>query len=327
MVLTYGKLATISLRLLTPGYLHLPKNSIEDKSGLTRRAYFNGNWVYFDYPHAYYGVLAIMVMLVGVILPPLLLFSYPVLPQVMAKCSSKLTNMMNRFYNKRAIFHLLSIFQGHYKAKYYFYAGMWFVYRLVIYCNDAFNTEYYTVYFVQILCGVIFLLLHALMQPCQDRRHFVIDCLLFTNIVVLSCLAHLGSRTGEQPGVHPDDYVVPIAILLILPYAFFFGVLVYRIVQKLRGKFCNKIGEQQHLLHGSSPSQWTQKDESIPSLIHSGSDDDDGNEWLREGFLDSESYPETPSDGEGQGSKEDYTPLVSSVTVEAQPVQPRKVLN
>lgn len=309
LVLTYGKLANISLHLLTPSYLNFPKNSSDDESALstslTRRAYFNGNWVYFETPHAYYGVLAILVMLVGVILPPLFLFSYPVLPQLMAKCSSHLTNMLNRFYNKRAIFHLLSIFQGHYKAKYYFYAGMWFVYRFVIYCNDAFNTEYYTVYFVQILCGVIFLLLHALMQPCQDKRHFVIDCLLFTNIVVLSCLAQLGGHTGAQPGVQPGVYVAAIAILLILPYAFFFGVLVYRIVRKMQGKFCKKNREQRHLL---SPSQQTRKD-------------DNGGEWMREGLIDSESYPQTPSDGKGQGSKEDYTPLVSSVTVEALPVQ------
>ena len=97
----------------------------------------------------------------------------------MAKCNSKLANMLNRFYTKRAVFHLLNIFQGHYRVKYYFYAGMWFIYRLVIYINDAFNVEYYTVYFVQILCGVTFQLLHALIQPCQDYKHFVIDCLLF----------------------------------------------------------------------------------------------------------------------------------------------------
>ena len=94
--------------------------------------------------HIYYGVLAIVVMLAGVILPLLFLFSYPVLPQVMAKCNSKLANRLNRFYTKRAVFHLLNIFQGHYRVKYYFYAGMWFIYCLVIYINDAFNLEYYT---------------------------------------------------------------------------------------------------------------------------------------------------------------------------------------
>ena len=325
LVLTYGKLATISLHILTPGHLNLPVGSTDDKGGLTR-AYFNGNWIYFDHPHAYYGVLAIVVMLAGVILPPLFLFSYPVLPQVMAKCSSKLANKLNRFYNRRPVFHLLSIFQGHYKAKYYFYAGMWFIYRLALYFNDAFNTEYYTVYFVQILCGVTFLLLHALMQPCRDKRHFVIDCLLFTNIVVLSCLAQLGGHIGEQPGLQPEYYVAAIAILLILPYAFFFGVLIYRIVSKVRGKLCNKDGERQDLL-GSSSSQRRHRDGSISYLVHAGGDDD-GDEWLREGLIDSQLHPETSSDGKGrQCSKQDDTPLVSSVTVEALPVHPRRIHN
>ena len=326
LVLTYGKLATISLHILTPGYLNVPQNSISDKSGLTR-AYFNGNWVYFEVPHAYYGVLAIVVMLAGVILPPLFLFSYPVLPQVMAKCNSKLANRLNRFYTKRAVFHLLNIFQGHYRVKYYFYAGMWFIYRLVIYINDAFNVEYYTVYFVQILCGVAFLLVHAIMQPCQDKKHFVIDCLLFANIVVLSCLAQLGGHTEDQRGLPPGFYVVAIAILLILPYAFFFSVLVYRIVRKVQGRFCNKDGEQRHLL-GSSPSQQRRR-ESIPSPVHAcGNDDDDDDvEWLREGLFDSQSYPEVSSDDKGQKAAQSDIPLISSVTVEALPVQSRMTQN
>ncbi len=231
----------------------------------------------------YYGVLAIVVMLAGVILPPLFLFSYPVLPQVMAKCNSKLANRLNRFYTKRAVFHLLNIFKGHYRVKYYFYAGMWFIYRLVIYINDTFNVEYYTVYFVQILCGVTFLLLHALIQPCQDKRLFVIDCLL-------SCLAQLGCNREEHAGLQPNFYVSAIAILLILPFVFFFGILVYRIVCKVQGRFCNKDGEQRHLL-GSSPWPSQQRHrESIPSLVHACSDyDDNGSEWLREGLFDSQS--------------------------------------
>ena len=140
LVLTYGKLATISLHILTPGPLNLPTGNNTIKTGLIR-AYFNGNWIFFGYPHAYFGVLAIAMMLIGVILPPLFLFSYPVLPQVATKCSTRLGDKLNRFYNRRFVFHLLNIFQGHYKARYHFYAGMWFVYRLFIYFNDAFNIE------------------------------------------------------------------------------------------------------------------------------------------------------------------------------------------
>ncbi|MDA8002869.1 MAG: hypothetical protein MPL62_16420, partial [Alphaproteobacteria bacterium] len=271
MVLTYGKLATISLHILTPGPLNMPTGNNAFKTGLIR-AYFNGNWIFFGYPHAYFGVLAIAMMLIGVILPPLFLFSYPVLPQVATKCSSRLGDKLNRFYNRRFVFHLLNIFQGHYKARYHFYAGMWFVYRLFIYFNDAFNIEYYLLYFVQILCGVSFLLIHALMQPCQQKKHFVIDCLLFTNIIVLSCLAHLGGHTNVQPGLYPGLYVAAIAILLIVPYIFFFGVIAYRIVQKVRERFCNKgrgQGERRRLL-GSGSSQQTSDNESIPTLVRAG---------------------------------------------------------
>ena len=87
----------------------------------------------------------------------------------------------------------------------------------------------------------------------------------------------------------PGFYVVAVAILLILPYAFFFGVLVYRIVRKVQGRFCNKDGEQRHLL-SSSPSQQRRR-ESTPSLVHACDNGDDDNvEWLREGLFDSQSY-------------------------------------
>ena len=98
---------------------------------------------------------------------------------------------------------------------------------------------------------------------------------------------------------------------------------MYRIVCKVQGRFCNKDGEQRHLL-GSSPSQQTNR-ESKPSLVHACSDDDDnGSEWLREGLFDFQSYPEVPSEAKGQKSTQGEIPLVSSVTVEALPVQSGK---
>ena len=50
-------------------------------------------------------------------------------------------------------------------------------------------------------------------------------------------------------------------------------------------------------------------------------DDDDDVEWLREGLFDSQSYPEVSSDDKGQKAAQSDIPLVSSVTVEALPVQ------
>ena len=139
-----------------------------------------------------------------------------------------------------------------------------------------------------------------------------------------------------QPGLNPGLYVAAIAILLIVPYIFFFGVLTYRIVQKVRERFCNKEkgqGERRHLL-SSGPSQQTSDNESIPSLVHAGGGDDDddsvGGGWFREGLNDSAPYSKPSDHGDkGQGSEQDGAPLVSSVTVEVGPVhaQPRWIHN
>ena len=232
LVLTYGKLAYISLSILTPVTLNVPQHSNYTchKTDM-RRSYYHGDWVYFGSDgHVYLGLLAVAVVMIFIVFPPMFLMSYPILPRLVKKCSTKAGNRLERFYRRRAVLYLLDIFQAHYHKKVVFFAGMWFVYRLVLYINDAFNPLTSLVVAVQILSGIIFLLVHFILQPYKSKLYNVIDVLFFVIIATISTIIIYSQASTVAPKAILG---VVIYILLSLPYLYFTVYIGYKVVYQV----------------------------------------------------------------------------------------------
>ena len=297
LVLTYGKLAYISLSILTPITLSVPDSSNHTITPLLslHRAYYHGDWVYFgDQYHVYFGLLAIAVVIVFVILPPLFLMSYPVLPRVVSKCSNKVGTRLNNLYRRRTVFYLLDIFQAHYHKELLFFAGVWFVYRLVLYINDAFNPDVSSTLTIQVLCGVVFHLFHSILQPYKRRLYNIIDSLFFVNIIAISTVLLYSQST-----VIPKEILEAILyILLSLPYLYFLVFIGYKVVRQVFtwcGVCRGGDGEQARL----NREEGNREDyESIQ-----GSHGDGENEWVREELIYDDYDDDIESQMETSGQK------------------------
>ena len=278
LVLTYGKLAYISLSILTPITLSVPVGSNHTTTPLLSlyRAYYHGDWVYFGGQyHVYFGLLAIAVVIVFIILPPLFLMSYPVLPRVVSKCSNKVGSRLNNLYRRRTVFYLLDIFQAHYHKELMFFAGVWFVYRLVLYINDAFNEDVSLTLTTQVLCGAVFQLLHSILQPYKRRVYNIIDSLFFVNIIAISTV--LLYSQFESTVIPKDILEAILYILLSLPYMYFLVFVGYKVVRQVFTwcRLCRGGDGEQARLNREEGNQ-----EDYESIQGSGE-----NEWVREELI------------------------------------------
>ena len=293
LVLTYGDLVSVSFYLLSPVILNVPYNisTPSDIPGGPWRSLYNGNYAYFGYPHYWFGLTALFMVICFGFLPPLFLMSYPVLPRLLSRCSIRLGDKVEGWYQKRAVHHLLELFQGHYKDNRRFFAGMWFFYRLVLHANDAFSLCS-SGFSVQILISIAFLLLHSILQPYKEAKYNAIDSLLFANIALLSTLALWANDIQGSEGI--NSFTVALAIFLILPYLYFICVIMYRIANKVYGECCCRgqdPGERQPLLNATTATLrslvGSKSSRSVRLASDSDSDsgdedDDDDGLWKRD---------------------------------------------
>ena len=278
LVLTYSDLVSISFNLLSPVTLNVAHNisNVNDIPGGPRRSFYNGDYAYFEHPHYWFGIAALLMMVSFGFLPPLFLMSYPVLPRVLRKCNVRLGDKVEGWYQKRAVHHILELFQGHYKDNRRFFAGMWFFYRLVLHANDAFSLCSNS-FSVQILISIVFLLVHSILQPYKEAKYNALDSLLFANIALLSTLA-LWANDGKGS---EGTFTIALAIFLVLPYLYFVCVIMYRVANKVYGQFCSKgrdPGERQPLLNAASAALTSFVGSRNNSSLHLANDSDSGNE-------------------------------------------------
>ena len=258
LILTYGNLLMVSFFILAPVQLSVPHgHDPNDIEGGSLRSLYNGDFAYFGFPHYLYGTGAILVVGIIGVIPPLFLMSYPWLPQFLkwcnkCKCSLVLGKKMEGWYEKRFAHHFLEMFQGHYKSSHRYFAGMWLVYRLILHAINVFTPDCATSFTFQIIFGVIFLLLHSILQPNKERKHNVLDSLFLANIILLSTLGLVfWSSNGQDSDT--NAITAAMAIFLILPHLYFLAVVIIYIIYIWR--YCRKEQDphdQQPLLNFGS---------------------------------------------------------------------------
>ena len=255
LILTYGDLVSVSFFLLTPVQLqvqHGTNDANDIEGGSWRSLYHGDDLAYFGYPHYLYGTGAIIAVVLLGFLPPLFLMSYPWLPQLLRKkCSKRLGDKVEGWYQKRVVHHFLDLFQGQFKDNHRYFAGMWLVYRLILHANDAFTPDCRTSFAIQISFSIVFLLLHSILQPNRKTKYHILDSLFFADIALLSTL---GLVFWSSNGQDSDTNAITafLAIFLALPHLYFFCVVIYRIANWIYGRPCCRgqdAGERQPLLN------------------------------------------------------------------------------
>ena len=194
-VLQYTRLAHVTLLVLAPAFLFLSKTSVK-RSVL----WFDGNVNYFSSQHLPYAFPVLICSTVYLLVPPLLLLAYPALPQLLVRCnlsSKRPFSYIVKALTRGSCVAYFDVFQGPYKPHFRFFAGLFFIFRILFLIPHAVGPNNTDMFTFGIFITLIFVLITTLCQPyeyrggdnttkkavCWQNR---IDVLIFGNLALIS---------------------------------------------------------------------------------------------------------------------------------------------
>lgn len=229
IVLSYSKLALVSYSLLFPIPLYNASGVIVNGS----RWYHDAKIELFGPQHLPYGILAIAILMLFVIAPPLLLILYPF------KWFRRLLHKMK--LNYPGIDAFMDSFQGCYRdgtdknsRDFRYFAALYFVLRLLF-----ISTRLFTIYYLQIdIIVLIFVsatILFSFSRPYKKNMYNIVDvcflCLLSAQFFLYSVFKSLTAFTRSSIGSQlPNVLAILIILLGLLPLVYFITLVVAQLV-------------------------------------------------------------------------------------------------
>lgn len=227
LLLSYTKFSLSSAYILS--YRWLLNETGNEVS--TARVYFAGHLSYSsrDYLIPYF-LPACLIFITIALLTPLLLLDYPL--RGIEWALSKVKRLW-RFYPREKIHVLLHTFQGCYKEKMKFFAGLYFLFRLTI-CLGYLAIDTWLDQFImqQIACFIMVMLL-AICQPYNEENKIFnyVDTLIFLNLAAINVLSlYLLDFTRYNPNFSQSVSAFAIQyILLYLPLIYMICYVMWSI--------------------------------------------------------------------------------------------------
>ncbi len=230
LIVSYAQCAKVSFQLLTRIQL-MGQGAVGVKSVV----FLSGTTEFFSTGHLPYAIPAILVLVIFGTLPPILLLAYPAFLKIVAfprveKVYLRLS--CNRIRPLQTLKPILDSFQGCFKDSFRFFAGLYFVYRLLLAAAFAFSTNAVEFYVSLEVIVVIMLALHAIMQPYIRRFYNVVDTIIFANLAVINGISLYDYYWAQYQSTHRDNLVTTSSIQVVLIYIPIFYI-AFLVVLKL----------------------------------------------------------------------------------------------
>ena len=218
ILLSYTKFSLTSSLMVTPTHL----TTLSGKRGTPMYFYYAGNEAFSDPGNILHYILpATLVFVTFVAIPPLLLLDYPLrwLERVL-----RLSPLLWRLYPSGKIHILLDAFQGCYKDRYRWFAGLYFIFRLLINVTNALTEDLKQLFMQGFFCSV-FALLVFICKPYRNQFYLLnyFDGFIFVNLAIINQITlylYADTRRGANPSV----------LLFSVQYILVFLPLVYMLV-------------------------------------------------------------------------------------------------
>ena len=236
LVMCYARTTTSTLQLLTPTWLH-----DEGPKALEVVVYYYGEVKYFHGIHLKYAIPALFALIFMTLLPPLILLLYPLCYKVLALFrlqESKLTRIICRVIPLEKFKPFFDSFQGTFKDNHRYFAGLYFVYRLVpliIYTVTS-KIDFFFYFEIQL---ILMLVVHAYAQPHKEKRHNRLDLYILTIFLILNSITSYNYQwTVNQLDARK---IIPVfsTIQIILAYSPLAIMILYFFVT-LKSRTCIK---------------------------------------------------------------------------------------
>ena len=189
LVICYAQSTKVSLFILTPGHIHWI-GLVKDHKRSTV-VYYEGDMPFMRTQHLKYAIPAIFFLITFTIIPPLLLMVYPLCYKLFALLKLEETSFSHflcMVVPLEKLKPLFDSFQGSFKDKYRFFAGLFFVYRLsalTLYAVTDSLTLFYTLLEIQL---IVTLTLHAVIKPYKLHLHNMVDIILLGLLALINAM-------------------------------------------------------------------------------------------------------------------------------------------
>ena len=200
-VLQYTRLAQLTLLVFAPAFLFRSKTRV-----LRAVLWFDGNIDYFSLQHFPYAFPILICSTVYLLFPPVLLLTYPALPQFLVRCNLSTRRPFSyviKALTRGSCLACFDMFQGSYKPRFRFFAGLFFIFRIIFLIPHAFGSNDSDMFTFDIFISLIFALVITVCQPyeckggddsdgtksgvCWQNR---IDVLMFGNLALITLLKY-----------------------------------------------------------------------------------------------------------------------------------------
>ena len=211
LLLSYTKFTLVTFTLLKPAYLSGPGGK-----HYSIVVNLDGTLEYFSHGHLPYAIPAILVLIFIVLLPLAILAMYP---RMCTWLEIHIHKMMSFFDS----------LNGAFKLNCYYFALLYFVYRLILVAIFSFTPEVQQQYVLQQTLSIAILVFHVMKQPYRENMHNIVDlCLLalIPTIIGISSFQLFNVTTSNT--INKVAMAVQI-LLLYLPLIYLASIMVYKL--------------------------------------------------------------------------------------------------
>ena len=226
LILCYSQCTKVSLLILTPTTLYT-----KGPVAIRHVSFYDGSLTFLRGSHLIYAIPAIVSAVTLIMLPPLLFFIYPLCYKVF-----KIFRIQESSFSRIACTVIplekfkpfFDSFQGSFKDEYRYFAGLYFLYRLIALMSFVLVHELSSFYnAVQILL-VLMLLLHAWVQPYKQKVHNYLDACIFALLALINHLTQYNySKTQESGQDINNTFFMITSIQVALAYLPLIYVVLY----------------------------------------------------------------------------------------------------
>ena len=234
LVLSYARITLTTFKILAPMPLYGPGG--QNSHYMKRVVFYDGTMSYFGPEHLPYSIVAIFIFIIFVLLPPLLLLSYPLLPVLLTRLGVE-----HYWIVKKLIINPLSkcvpifdAFQSCYKDEYRFFAGLLFVYRVASLAIYAFSPNTSLNYVWIQLFFLLVLFIHCVCQPYKNKWHNFNEAFTFTILASVSVISSHRLFEDEAFQTETNVYFWIQMVLLSCPLLYFIGYVTYKVTKWLQ---------------------------------------------------------------------------------------------
>ncbi len=239
LVIVFSQCFKVCCQILSITYIYGQGNILNETV-----VFLQGNMTPFSGDHLKYAIFAILCMLI-MFIPMLLLLIYPFCFKLLSIFKCVDTNPIAKMfihapYSKLKPF--LDSFQSCFKDDYRVFAGLYFVYRVLIICTTLFPKLSHQYLTLDVFL-VSFLLIHSIAQPYLKRWHNILDSLLLLCLIIINQLTRFNYDNSKFPigdSQIGDSQLLPysttlLVIIMNCPIVYLIAYILVRLVCKVRG--------------------------------------------------------------------------------------------